>query len=204
MSIPMAIVDYIPVALFLAGALVLQQDLYHEMSKGAFALFSAGTITVFMAGFFKATWKLLYAASVCDFEPLNKCFFPMQTTGFVLAGMGAAAMLLFRQGRGRVYSSAAAAVPLLYKGTMLFVALMVLGVGALDVSLMVLAARRGRKAAVPVLIVSLLFVLGMGYLSSKDFSQPAMNWVAECVNIVGQGAFFLGARMLRKQCAAAA
>ena len=55
MSVPMAIVDFIPVGLFLAAAVILQRDLYNKMSKGAFALFSAGTITVFVAGCFKAT-----------------------------------------------------------------------------------------------------------------------------------------------------
>lgn len=197
MSVPMAIVDYIPVALFLSGALILQNDLYREMSKGAFALFSAGTITVFMAGFFKATWKLLYAASICDFEALNKCFFPMQTTGFVLAGLGAAAMVLFDQGKNRMYS--VAAVPAVFKGTMVFVVLMVLGVAAMDISLMVLAARRKKRAAIPLLILSLVFVLGMGYLSSKDFADPAMNWLAEGVNVLGQGAFLAGACLLRKR-----
>ena len=58
MSVAMALVDYIPVALFLASAIILQRTLYGVMSKGAFALFSAGTITVFVAGLFKATWKL--------------------------------------------------------------------------------------------------------------------------------------------------
>lgn len=194
MSVPMAIVDFIPVALFLAGALVLQRDLYHEMSKGSFALFSAGTITIFVAGFFKATWKLLYALSVCDFEALNKCFFPMQTTGFVLAGLGVLAMVVLPQKEKSV--CAAAAVPAVFGGTMLFVALMVLGVVALDGSLVAVAVRRKKHAAIPVLVVSFVFVMGMGYLSSKDFSIPAMNWLAEGVNIVGQGAFFVAAKML--------
>lgn len=194
MSVPMAIVDFFPVALFLAGALVLQRDLYHEMSKGAFALFSAGTITIFMAGLFKAGWKLLYALNICDFEPLNKCFFPMQTTGFVLAGLGVLAMVLFPQQNAEV--CAAAAVPVVFTGTMLFVALMVLGVIALDGSLIVVAVRRKKLAAVPVFILSFVFVLGMGYLSSKDFTIPAMNWLAEGVNTIGQGAFLIGAKLL--------
>ena len=61
-SISMALVDYIPVALFAAAAVILLRDLYDKMSKGAFALFSAGVIDVTLAGALKATWKLLYAA----------------------------------------------------------------------------------------------------------------------------------------------
>ena len=44
MTVPMALVDYIPVGLFIAAAIILQRDLYNKMSKGAFALFAAGTL----------------------------------------------------------------------------------------------------------------------------------------------------------------
>ena len=49
-SVAMALVDCIPAILFCAGAVLLQRDLYNKMSKGAFALFSAGTINIIMAG----------------------------------------------------------------------------------------------------------------------------------------------------------
>jgi glutamate-5-semialdehyde dehydrogenase len=38
----------------------------------------------------------------------------------------------------------------------------------------------------------------MGYLSTKDFEEAAMNWIAEGVNFCGQGLFLLGAWMLHK------
>ena len=59
-SISMAIVDYIPVLFFTVAAIMLQRDLYSKMSKGAFALFAAGTIDIMFAGFSKATYKLVY------------------------------------------------------------------------------------------------------------------------------------------------
>ena len=60
-----------------------------------------------------------------------------------------------------------AVAPVLWKGTFLFVAFMILG-------------------------------LGMGYLSSKDFAEASMNWIAEGVNVVGQGCFLWGALALKK------
>ena len=95
-SVAMALVDCIPVILFCAGAVLLQRDLYNKMSKGAFALFSAGTINIIMAGALKAVYKLLYAVGVCDFEPLNAMFFPVQSIGFLLAGIGIIAMICFK------------------------------------------------------------------------------------------------------------
>ena len=102
-SIAMAIVDYIPVLFFLCAVIVLQRDLYNKMSKGAFALFAAGTINVFVAGALKATYKLLYAANICDFEPLNAMFFPVQSIGFLLAGIAMIAMLFSNRAKVRVY-----------------------------------------------------------------------------------------------------
>ena len=73
-SVPMALVDYIPVAFFAITAVILMRDLYHLMSKGAFAIFSAGLLNVIIAGALKATYKLLYAAGICDFAALNDMF----------------------------------------------------------------------------------------------------------------------------------
>ena len=42
------------------------------------------------------------------------------------------------------------------------------------------------------------FNFGMGYLSSRKFDNAAMNWIAEGVNTVGQGALFVGAVLLHK------
>lgn len=194
MSVLMAIVDYFPVTLFLIAAIVLQRELYYMMSKGAFALFSTGTITVFVAGFFKATWKLLYALGVCDFVALSQCFFPMQTVGFVLAAAGVVAMLSHRQGKGTAYG--VAVVP--FTSSMPFVVLMVLGVAVLNTSLCVVAKRRKCTGAIVLYLVAFVFIMGMGYLSSRDFADPAMNWLAEGVNTIGQGSFLAASLLLKK------
>ena len=192
-SIAMALVDYIPVLFFGYAAASLQRDLYNKMSKGAFALFAAGTINVFAAGFLKATYKLLYAANICDFEPLNSMFFPVQSIGFLLAGLGMIAMLTRKQGI-TVYSAA----PLLWKGTFLFVGLMVAGLGCLDAGLCYFAVKLKKPAIVVLFVLSFVCSLGMGYLSSKDFAEASMNWIAEGVNVVGQGTLLVGVLMLHK------
>ncbi len=83
----MAIVDFIPVLLFALFGVGLMRDLYNKLSKGAFALLSAGVLMIVTAGGYKALWKLLYALEVCDFKMLNRAFFPMQSTGFMLLGL---------------------------------------------------------------------------------------------------------------------
>ena len=198
MSVLMAIVDFIPVFLFLTAAVVLQRELYSMMSKGAFAVFSAGTICVFVAGFFKALWKLLYAAGICDFAALSACFFPMQTTGWVLAAAGALAMLLHKQGKTTV---CAAAAPAVFASSMPFVVLMVLGVGVLNGSMLVVAKRRGSRGAMALYVLAFFLIMAMGYLSSRNFSDPAMNWLAEGVNTLGQGSFLAASLLLKRKSA---
>lgn len=195
-SVAMALVDYIPVALFAAAAVLLQRDLYNKMSKGAFALFAAGTINVFCAGFLKATWKLLYAAGVCDFRALDEMFFPVQSIGFLLAGLGVLAMVCFRQKEERVYTAAAA--PAVFSGTFLFVGLMVAGLGCMNGGLAAVAVKMKKPAAVVLFIITFICCMGMGYLSSQDFAKASMNWIAEGINVVGQGALLAGALMLHK------
>ena len=195
-SVAMALVDYVPVVLFAIAAVILQRDLYDKMSKGAFALFAAGTVNIFCAGFLKATWKLLYAAGICDFQALDAMFFPVQSIGFLLAGLGIVAMVCFRQKGTRVYTAAAA--PAVFSGTFLFVGLMVAGLACMNTGLSYVAVKMKRPAAVVCFVVTFVCCMGMGYLSSQDFAQASMNWIAEGVNVVGQGALLLGTVMLHK------
>ncbi len=205
-SVPMAIVDYIPVICFAIGAIILLCDLYNKMGKGAFALFSAGVIDVTIAGALKATYKLLYALGVCDFAKLDAMFFPVQSIGFLLAGLGVIAMLCGKKNTTKLSSFAApimvvvlaAAAPEVFTGTFVFVGLMVAGLGLLDAALCVLAKKAGKPALIALYVFSFVCCLGMGYLSSKDFAEASMNWIAECVNVVGQGTFLAGTIVLHK------
>ncbi len=195
MSLPMALLDFVPVILFAVSAIVLQRGLYDRMSKGAFALFAGGTVMVIAAGLMKAVWKLLYALNVCDFERLNQAFFPMQSVGFLLAGIAVVALLAFPQRKNAVY----AAAPAVFPGTMIFVALMILGCLGFCGGLGILAAKQKKTGAAVLFWVAFVFMLGMGYLSSRDFTQASMNWIAEGVNVAGQGILLLAAGKLVKR-----
>ena len=193
-SISMALVDYIPVIFFALAAILLMRDLYNKMSKVSYALFAAGTINITAAGALKATYKLLYAAGVCDFEALNAMFFPVQSIGFLLAGLGMILLLCQKQCKKSVFS----AVPPVFSGTFVFVGLMVAGLALMDVCLCVLSAKLKRTWLIVLFVLSFVCSLGMGYLSSKDFAQAAMNWIAEGINVTGQGTLLLGVYMMHK------
>ena len=66
-----------------------------------------------------------------------------------------------------------------------FVAVMILGMALVWGSLASLAAKMKKKGIMILILVSFVCMLGMGYLSSKDFADPLMNWIGEGVNIAG-------------------
>ena len=191
-SVPMGLVDFIPVIFFGIAAVLLQRDLYNKMPKYAFACFAAGTINIFTAGFLKALWKLLYAAGICDFQVLNTLFLPTQSLGFLLAGLGIVIMTC------RQKKATLAAAPPVFIGTFLFIGMMVLGLGAICICLSVLAVRLRKKGAVLLFVLSFVCSLAMGYLASRDSGSAAINWIEQGVNCVGQGLMLAGVLILHR------
>lgn len=191
-TIPMALMDYIPVIFFGIAAALLQKDLYNKMRKDAFALFAAGTINIFAAGFLKATWKLLYAAGICDFAALNTMFLPVQSIGFLLAGLGIVLMLCAKK------SVLLAAAPPVFSGSVIFIMMMVLGLGSICTVLSVLAAKMKKKPVMVLFILAFLASMGMGALSGMDMTLAWVNWVEQGINCVGQGLLMWGVLILHK------
>lgn len=184
-SLPMAIVDYIPVVLFALAAKIIVKDLKDRMGKLALGIFCCGTALVTAAGFLKASYKLLYALNVGDFTWMSSQFFANQSLGFLLAGIGIMMFVLDRK--------AYAFIP-----TMGLVGIMVIGLAAMDAGLCFIANKMKKRNALICFIVSFFLCLMMGYLSSKDFDKAIMNWIAQGINTLGQMLLYLGASILHK------
>ncbi len=180
-TVLMGLTDFIPVILFAVCAVLLQRDLYNKMPKYAFACFAAGTINVVIAGFMKALWKLLYAAGVCDFHVLNTMFLPTQSLGLLLAGLGLLLMFF-----GRKKAALAVAAPPVFSGSIVFIVMMVLGLGAICGCLGVLAAKMEKKRLIPVFVLCFFAYMAMGYLASRGSETAAANWLEQGVNTLGQ------------------
>lgn len=185
-SVPMALVDYIPVFLFLLAMLSITKDLNRKMNTLGGRLFEAGYALVFLAGFLKATYKLLYALKIGDFTWMSNQFFSNQAIGFLLAGCGM--MMLVRHSKN---VKAYAILP-----TIALVGIMIIGLGALEAGLCYLANKLKNRKALFAFIISFFLLLAMGYLSSKDFDKAFMNWVAQGINTLGQCLILYGARQL--------
>ncbi len=191
----MALVDFIPVILFTITSVILQRDLYNKMSKGAFALFATGTIDIVFAGFCKALYKLLYATGLCDLQVFNTLFFPVQSVGFLFAGLGLIAMMMYPQ---HSETALAAAAPPVFSGTPIFVSFMVIGFGCICSVMSVISVKLKKPALIILFAIVFLLYLSMGYLSSRDFTNSAMNWLAQGLNVLGQGLMLTGVIALHR------
>ena len=190
-TIGMALFDYIPVIFFALGAFILLRDFYKRVNQLAYMILATGVAAVAIAGALKATWKLLYAAEICDIAIFNKMFFPTQSIGFLLAGLGMM-LILFLKPTNKAKLSA------MEPTLLIMILLMVSGLAFLDAGLCIVSKKLKKPVAIVCFIVSFVCCLGMGYLSSKDFEKASMNWIAEGVNFCGQGLFLLGVWMLHK------
>ncbi len=191
-TIPMALVDFLPVLFFGGAALLLMRDLHNKMCAAAFALFATGTVDIFAAGFLKALWKLLYAANICDFRTLNTLFLPMQSFGFLLAGIGIVLMLT------RKKAPLLSAVPAVFSGSVIFIMMMTLGLGAICTCLSILAVRMKKGWASALFIGCFVASMGMGAMAGQDTTLAWVNWTEQAINCVGQGLLLIGTFVLHK------
>ena len=189
-TIPMALMDFLPVVFFGIAAALLQRDLYNKMSRDTFTLFASGTVNIFAAGFLKALWKLLYTLNICDFQALYTMFLPVQSLGFLLAGTGILLMLCKKK---RML-----AAPPVFGSSLVFIIAMSLGLGTICTCLSIVAVKMKKKGAAAAFILSFLFSMGMGALAGQDMTLPWVNWAEQGINTVGQGLLLWGVLILHE------
>ncbi len=195
-NVIMALVDFIPVLFFSIAAVILARDLYNKMVKGAFALLAAGTVMVLISGLYKAAWKILYALNICDFVALDVAFFPTQAPGFLLVFISLIAMLT-RKSQSTTPLCGAGLVPI-YDSNLIFIMGQTIGCAGTQWLLFFIAKRMKRAWAMVLFVLSFIAMLGMGYLSAKFDDSSTMHWIAQCTNIVSQGALLGGVMVLHK------
>jgi hypothetical protein len=192
-SIAMGLMDFVPVAFFGVTAVILLRDLYSRMKIGSYVLLAAGCVNVFLAGFCKALWKLLYAAGICDFTALEQMFLPVNSLGLLFVGLGI--LLVVCVGKKKAALSVA---PVLFGGGMVFIMMMVVGLGGMCAGLSVLASKMKKSKTIILFVLSFVCAMGMGYMSSQDSSQAWVNWVEQSINTVSQLCLMLGVITLHK------
>lgn len=186
--------DFVPTLAFLIGAFFLVRVALLCRGKPSGRMVMAGTLFVFLGGFFKATWKLFFSMGTADIQWMSQGQFVFSGIGFL--GMFVAVVLMMR-GWKKTGSSNAGPVMAIAAWKLPFLFLMtVTSLGAEGI-LAVLAFRRNARAAAIGFIVGVLGILAMAGLASAE-QTLAMQWVEEIVNTVGQSGFMAGCILLYK------
>ena len=192
-TVPMALMDFLPVFFFGVTAVLLLQDLYDKMFKGAYALLAAGSVNVFMAGFCKALWKLLYAANICNFVVLEKMFLPVNSLGLLFIGLSLTGTIIWKR-----KCVALSVAPVVFTGGMPFILMMVVGLGGMCTGLSVFAVKMKKMPAIILFVLSFACAMAMGYMSSQDSTLAWANWAEQSINTVSQLCLMLGTILLHR------
>ncbi len=193
-NLPLALLDIVPVVLFFFGTVELMKAFYPNMSQAQYSMFSAGGIMIFLAGMMKAVWKMLLVLGICDYAILSDSFFPVQSTGFVLAAFSTVRFAGTKQKKSDYENFSA--VPVM-ASKMPFIILTFLGTTVFYGSLTAIGVKKNKMIAV-FFISAYAFNMIQVFLASKFDSSSLMNWLAEIVNTLAQTCMWLGAKRLHQ------
>ena len=80
----LALYDFVPVAFFLIGAIFLVRTSIRMCGLRCGRLAIVGSLLIFLGGFLKAIWKLLFTIGVGDYQLLSESQFPLVAPGFLV------------------------------------------------------------------------------------------------------------------------
>jgi preprotein translocase subunit SecG len=120
-------------------------------------------------------------------------FLPVNSLGLLFVGLGI--LLVVCVGKKKAALSVA---PVLFGGGMVFIMMMVVGLGGMCAGLSVLASKMKKSKTIILFVLSFVCAMGMGYMSSQDSSQAWVNWVEQSINTVSQFCLMLGVITLHK------
>lgn len=202
-TVSLALADFIPVVLYIIAMLIVTKAMKPHMPAVLNTVLRISTVTVFVTGIIKASAKLLDVTgngiSALD-SILDKYYFPSLVTLYFIAGVSVLISLTERSQKkiktpvkviiysllAVVFLKTAAGFADTGKNTMTFVMIMMIGNLLFWGCLSFFSFRNRIPAAGVLFIVTFVFLMYMGYMNTKDFSDAKTHWMAESVNITAQ------------------
>jgi len=161
----LALYDFVPVAFFFIGAIFLVRMAKLMCSDRCGRLATAGSVLVFLGGFLKAIWKLLYTIGTGDFQMLSESQFVLLAPGFlalliVVIWMARSQRVVKERDAAIILAMAAWKIP--------FLIVMTLASMGVQGILTYTSFRRGEKRAAAGFIVAFLCLVGLGAMASSE------------------------------------
>jgi len=189
-SLALALFDFLPPLAFLAGAIFLVKMAFMCCGIPCGCMMIAGSFLVFLGGFMKAAWKLLYVTGMANISWMSEGQFILLSIGFLAICISV--ILMARKLRA---DPNAAVLLGIVPWKLPFLFLMILTSLGAEGILAYIAFRRNLRPAAAGFIVGVMGILAMGVFSSAEQSL-AMQWIEEISNTVSQSGFMLGCILL--------
>ncbi len=186
----LALFDFLPTFAFLIGALFLIRMAFICCGISCGYMMMAGSILVFLGGFMKAVWKLLFVTGMANINWMSEAQFILLSIGFLAICISV--ILMARKLRAAPNLAVLLGI-VPWKLPFLF--LMILTSLGAEGILAYIAFRRNLRPAAAGFIVAVMGILAMGVFAGGDQSV-AMQWIEEVVNTIGQFGFMLGCILL--------
>jgi hypothetical protein len=191
-SLALALFDFLPPLAFLTGAIFLIKIAFMCCGIPCGRMMTAGSFLVFLGGFMKAAWKLLYVTGMANISWMGEGQFILLSIGFLAICISV--ILMARKLR----TDPNVAVLLgIVPWKLPFLFLMILTSLGAEGILAYIAFRRNLRPAAAGFIVGVMGILAMGVFASGDQSV-AMQWIEEIINTLGQSGFMLGCILLHR------
>jgi len=195
----LALYDFVPVSFFLIGSIFLVRMATQMCSIRGMRLAIIGSLLVFLGGFLKAIWKLLYTLGVGDFQLLSESQFALVAPGFL--ALLIVVIWMARSDRTTTNKESSASVMLaMAVWKVPFLIVMTLASMGVHGILTYMSFQRNEKIAATGFIVAFLCLVGMGAMASAE-QTLAKQWIEQSINTVGQLGFMLGSILLYRNVA---
>lgn len=198
-TVPLALVDFLPVIFSFLGCLVLARMVAREQPRAARWAYLAAVL-IGLGGLCKSTWKLLVAAAEVDIAWLDGMLFVLMGPGFLLLAW---AVLSVRKGRlamwwpYAVLGALAVIGAVAVQSTAPMLGITALGSMAVSFYAVLMGWSRRDWLVMALFSFSILVALVLVPLGSPSREQTiALQWFEETTNTLGQLAFLLGALRL--------
>lgn len=187
----LALFDFLPVTIFLIGSWFLVKTVRSWRGSACSRMAMAAGLLIFLGGFLKASWKILYAGFSADLRWMSEVQFVLLAPGFF-----ALLMTAIYTGRSPE-KSLSPNLPLLAMAgwkVPLLVLMTLSSMGAQGI-LAYISFRRGLRWAATGFIIAFLGLVAMGALASGE-QNVTRQWLEEGINTTAQIGFAIGSFLL--------
>jgi hypothetical protein len=206
-SLPLAVQDFVPVVLSAIGIVAIVRLVRREdAAAGQWA--ALGAVLIVAGGLSRATWKLANALTGADVVPLFLALYVLLATGYLLFAVALwHGWQSARDRRARLapWVPAVVALIVLLPATLVLAPqggrilpllwLFTATAGSLVTSLILIRWARGigRRGLAALFVVNLVATLVLNGIARSDNQGEAVQWIAQLLNTLNQGAFMLAA-----------